>query len=134
MQSQLLNTIGVVIACVAFQVHWVPNGHTFESPLVGLASFFDVCHKLIFLHVLICLTVQLEVGLELGVVTAELTLVGIANECFPLLLGKVSLNVHVQTECLQVVRGESVADGTLEKLQGRVVRGRERFAEVHEFF
>lgn len=83
---QLLQAVSVVVAGIALQVHWIAYGHTFQSPFIAFASFFDVGHKLVLLHMLVCLAVQLEVGLELRGVVAQLALVRVTHHSTPLLL------------------------------------------------
>lgn len=131
-QPQLLQAVGVVVTGIALEVHGVADGHTLEPPLVGLAALLDVGHQLVLLHVLVCLAVQLEVGLELGVVAAELALVRVPHHRLPLVLRQAALHVHVQAQHVQVVRRELVADGTLEELQRWVVGLDEALAQVHQ--
>ena len=131
-QPQLLQAIGVIVAGVALEVDRVADGHALEPPLVGFAALLDVGHQLVLLHVLVCLAVQLEVGLELRVVAAELALVRVPQHGLPLVLREAALHVHVQPQQLQGVRGELVADGTLEELQRRVVGLDEALAQVHQ--
>lgn len=116
-KTQLLQAVGVVVTCVAFQMDWVPYGHALEPPLVGFAPLLDVCHQLEFLHVLVRLAVQLEVGLELRVVAAQLALVRVPHHRLPLVLGEAALHVHVQAQHVQIICGELVAHGALEELQ-----------------
>lgn len=111
---------------------WVPNGHALEPPFVGFAPLLDMCHQLVFLHVLVCLTVQLEVGLELCVVAAQLALVRVPHHRLPLVLREASLHVHVEAQHVQIICSELVAHSTLEELQRRVIRLRETFTQVHE--
>ncbi|TNN84622.1 hypothetical protein EYF80_005037 [Liparis tanakae] len=65
-------------------------------------------------------TMQLKVGLKLGVVAAELALVDVANHAAPLLFGQRALGVDVGVENLQAVRGVAVAHGTLVEAQSYV--------------
>jgi len=83
---QLLQAVSVVVAGVTLQVHWVAYGHTFQTPFVAFAPFFDVGHKLVLLHMLVCLAVQLEVGLELSGIVAQLALVRVAHHSTPFFL------------------------------------------------
>ena len=131
-QPQLLQAVGVVVAGVALEVDRVADGHALEPPLVGLAALLDVGHQLVLLHVLVRLALQLEVGLELGAVAAELALVRVPHCGLPLLLREAALHAHVQPQQVQGVRAELVADGALEELQRRVVGLDEALAQVHQ--
>lgn len=131
-KTQLLQTVGVVVARVAFQMDWVPNGHALEPPLVGFAPLLDMCHQLVFLHMLVRLTMELEVGLELGVVAAQLALVRVPHHRLPLVLREASLHVHVEAQHVQIICSELVAHSALEELQRRVIRLCETFTQVHE--
>lgn len=127
-QPQLLHTVAVVVAGVALQVHGIADGDALEAPLVGLASFFDVGHQLVLLHVLIGFAVELEVGLELRVVVAQLALVHVAHHGPPLVFWEQALGRHVRVQSLQAVRGEFVAHSTLEKFQQRVTDARRQLS------
>lgn len=131
MKTQLLQTVGVVVTGVAFQMDRIPNGHTLQPPLVGLATLLDMCHQLVFLHVLVRLTVELKVCLELSVVAAQLALVRVPHHCLPLVFGKAALHVHVEAQHVQIICGELVAHSTLEELQRRVICLRETLTQVH---
>lgn len=67
-QLQLVYAVGVVLAQVAPHVHWVGVGEELELPLVTMAALQDVVDVLQLLEVLVRLAVQLEVGLEIGLV------------------------------------------------------------------
>lgn len=114
---QLLQAVCVVVASVALQVHWVSNGHAFQSPLVAFASFLNMGNKLVLLNVLVRLAVELEIGLELSGVVAQLALVRFAHHCAPLLLRQAALGPHVDAKHIQVVSGEAVAHGALEEFE-----------------
>lgn len=73
------------------------------------------------LHVLVCLAVQLKVGLKLSVVAAELALVDIADHAAPLLFGQRALGIDVGVESLQAVCGVAVAYCALVEAQRGVV-------------
>lgn len=120
MQSQLLQTIGVVVTGVTLQVHWIAYGHTFQTPLIAFAPFFDVGHKLVLLHVFVCFAVQLEVGLELSGVVAQLALMRVSHHSTPLLLRQAAFSSHMHAEHIQVVSGKTVAHCTLKELQGGI--------------
>lgn len=84
-------------------------------------------HQLVLLHVLVCLAVQLKVGLKLRVVAAELALVDVAHHAAPLLFGQRALRVDVGIESLQAVRGVAVTHSTLVEAQrGVIYRWRQR--------
>lgn len=117
---QLLQAVSVVVTGIALQVHWIADGHTFQAPFIAFASFFDVGHKLVLLHMLVCLAVQLEVGLELSGVVAQLALVRVTNYSAPFLLRKATFCSHMHAKHIQVVSGEAVAHGALKELEGGV--------------
>lgn len=117
---QFFQAVGIVVACIAFEVHRVANGHALEAPLIALATLLDVCHQLILLDVLVSLAVQLKVGLELCGVVAQLALVRVAHHRSPLFLWERTLGTHVQAQHVQVVGSEVVAHGALEEFEGGV--------------
>lgn len=131
---QLLQAVGVVVARVALQVHRVADGHAFQAPLVAFAPFLDVGHQLVLLDVLVRLAVQLEVGLELSGVVAQLALVGVAHDGVPLLLREAALRPHVHSQHIQVVCGETVADSTLKELEGGIAGLGQALSQGHQFF
>lgn len=72
----------------------------------------------------VSLEVELEVGLELGAVAAELTAVGVAGYLLPFSLWEAPANAAVVKQQLQAVCAESLAHQAAEHLQGRaVIRG-----------
>lgn len=83
---QLLQAVGVVVTGVALQVHRVADGYTLEAPFIAFATFFNVGYKLVLLHMLVRLAVQLKVGLELSGVVAQLALVGVTHHGAPFIL------------------------------------------------
>lgn len=119
---QLLQTIGVIVAGITLQVHWIAYGHTFQTPFIAFAPFFDVGHELVFLHMLVCFAVQLEVGLELSGVVAQLALMRVSHHSTPLLLWQAAFSSHMHAKHIQVVSGEAVAHSTLKELE-RGIRG-----------
>lgn len=117
---QLLQAVSVVVTSIALQVHWIADGNTFQAPFIAFAPFFNVGHKLVLLHVFVSLAVQLEVGLELSGVVAQLALVRVAHHCTPLLLWQAALSSHMHAKHIQVVSGEAVAHSALKELQGGI--------------
>ena len=65
---QLVYAVRVKVARVAPQLHRVRHVHKVELPLVGGAALHDVVDELQLLQVLVRLAVQLEVGLQVGLV------------------------------------------------------------------
>lgn len=70
------------------------------------------------------LEVELEVGLELGAIAAELAAVGITCHLLPFSFWETSTNTAVVEQQLQAVCAEGLAHQAAEHLQGwAVIRG-----------
>ena len=117
---QLLQAVGVVVAGITLQVHWIAYGHTFQAPFIPFAPFFDVGYKLVFLHMLVCFAVKLEVSLKLGGVVAQLALMRVSHHSAPLLLRQAPFSSHMHAKHIQVVSGEAVTHSTLKELEGGI--------------
>ena len=67
-----MKTIGVIIASITSQLYRIGNIQKFQLPFIGWASFFYVIDMVETLQVLVSLTVKLKVGLQIGLVVAQL--------------------------------------------------------------
>lgn len=130
---QLLQAVRVVVAGIALQVNRIADGHTFQAPFIAFSALFDVGHQLVLLHMLVCFAVQLEVGLELSGVVAQLALVRVAQHGAPLLLWQTAFSSHMHAKHIQVVSGEAVAHSTLKELEGGIAGLRQTFSQGHQF-
>lgn len=79
MDLKFMNTICVEITSITSQLYRVRHIHKVKLPLVVGPTLHDVVDKLELLQVFVCLAVQLEVSLEVGLVGAEFTDVGSTN-------------------------------------------------------
>ena len=69
---QLVGTIGNKVTGIAPQLNRVQAGEQSQFPLVGGPTFLDVVHMAKALKMLVSLAMELEVGLEVGLVVTEL--------------------------------------------------------------
>ena len=69
---ELVQTVGVVVTGIAPQLNRIGDIQELQLPLIGWPAFLDVIDVVQALEVLVCLAVELKVGLQVGFVTAEL--------------------------------------------------------------
>ena len=73
MDLKLVRAVAVELTGVAPQFDRIDTGDETQLPLVGNTALLDVVDMAKSLQVLVCLTVQLEIGLQVSLVVAELT-------------------------------------------------------------
>jgi hypothetical protein len=72
MELQLVQAVGVVVASVAPELNRIGHGQELELPLVLRSTLLDVVDMVQTLKVFVRLAVELEVGLQVGLVAAQL--------------------------------------------------------------
>ena len=72
MELELVQAVGVVVAGVASQLHWVCDIKELNFPLIPQTALLYVIDMVQSLQVLVCLAVELKVCFQIGLVTAEL--------------------------------------------------------------
>ena len=119
MGLQLVQGVGVEVAGVAPDLGGVGAGQHPQLPLVAGSALPDVVEERQPGQVLVCLAVELEVGLQIGFVRAEFADVGVPQEH-----GHLPLPLHrpvhgdVRGERVHDVRVEFPADDAVEQLGG----------------
>jgi len=76
---QLVYTVCVVVAGIASNLHRITDIQILEAPFIVVATFFYMVHKLQSLNVFVSFAVELKVGLQVGLVGAQVTHVGTAG-------------------------------------------------------
>jgi len=79
-QLHLVRAVGLELARVAAQVDWVDAGQEPELPLVLRSALLDVVDMAEALKMLVSFAVELEVGLQIGAVVAQVTEVVAADD------------------------------------------------------
>ena len=72
MDLKLVRAVAVELTGVAPQFNRIDTGDETQLPLVGNTALLDVVDMAKSLQVLVCLAVQLEIGLQVSLVVAEL--------------------------------------------------------------
>lgn len=128
MQLHLLLAVGLKVTNVAAQVQRgdrpirspISRGHR-GGGACGPTSLSQVGCQLVLLSMFVSLEVELEVGLELRAIAAELAAVGVTGHLLPFSLWEAATHAAVVEQQLQVVCAEDVAHEAAEHLQGRAV-------------
>ena len=72
MDLKLVRAVAVELTGIAPQFNRIDTGDETQLPLVGDTTLLDVVDVAKSLQVLVCLAVQLEIGLQVSLVVAEL--------------------------------------------------------------
>ena len=114
-----MDAVGVEVAGVTAQLHRVRHVHVAQLPLIGGAALHDVVDELELLEMLVGLAVELEVGLEVGLVGAQLADVCAGDEDGDLLLAQLGpVHRQVVRQGLQVVAAKVPTHGAVKKVLG----------------
>ena len=72
MQLQFVKAVGVVVAGITSELNWIGDIQKLQLPFVCWTAFFNVIDMVETLQMLVSLTVKLKVGLQIGLVVAQL--------------------------------------------------------------
>ena len=67
-----MKAVGVVVTGITSELNWIGDIQKLQLPFVCWTAFFNVIDMVETLQMLVSLTVKLKVGLQIGLVVAQL--------------------------------------------------------------